>query len=270
MATNASKIDAAAEKAYAEAAAKKTEAKPVTDDVSIKAIAEAVEADKPAEAGKPASAKAPTKKAAVKKPARKAAVKKAAPAKKVAATKKTADKTASAKRPTSKRKPIAETRTTSTKETIMTKAQDKAANLASQAKAQAQESMADIQARAKTAFDKSSEIANEMGEFTKGNVEAVVESGKILAAGMQDIAKNYVADGKNAVETMTADVKEVAAVKSPTEFVQLQSKIASRNFDATVATFSKNTETFVKLANDAFAPISGRMSLAMEKVRKAA
>lgn len=274
MATNASKIDAAAEKAYAEAAAKKADAKPATDDVSIKAVAEAVEADTPAPAKKAASKKAPVEKVAVEKTAAKTTAKKAAPPKKTVAAKTAAKKTAVKKTPAKKaapkRKPAAAKQTPSTKETIMTKAQEKAADLASQAKTQAQEGMADIQARAKTAFDKSSEIANEMGEFTKGNVEAVVESGKILAAGMQDIAKGFVAEGKTAVETMTADVKEVAAVKSPTEFVQLQSKIASRNFDATVATFSKNTETFVKLANDAFAPLSGRMSLAMEKVRKAA
>ncbi|WP_420850008.1 phasin family protein [Pontixanthobacter luteolus] len=109
-----------------------------------------------------------------------------------------------------------------------------------------------------------------MGEFTKGNVEAVVESGKILASGMQDMGKTYVEDAKGAVETMTADVKEVAAVRSPTEFVQLQGKFASRNFDATVAAVSKNTEAWVKLANEAFAPISSRMSLAAEKIRKAA
>jgi hypothetical protein len=59
-------------------------------------------------------------------------------------------------------------------------------------------------------------------------------------------------------------------VKSPTEFVQLQGKLVSRNFDATVAQFSKTTEAWVKLANDTFAPISNRVSVAMEKVRKAA
>lgn len=258
MATNASKIDAAAEKAYAEAAAKTVNAKPATDEVNINAVAKAVEADKPAPA-KTTPNKAPAKKAAAK-PA----------AKKVAAKKTTAPKTAAKKTTTTKaapkRKPAAAKSPVPTKDTIMTKAQTKAADLTAQAK----EGLSDIQARAKTAFDKGSEIATDMGEFTKGNVEAVVESGKILASGMQDIAKGYIAEGKAAVETMTADVKDVAAVKSPTEFVELQSKIVSRNFDATVATFSKNTETMVKLANDAFAPLSTRMSLAMEKVRKAA
>ncbi len=260
MATNASKIDAAAEKAYAEAAAKKADAKSgAKNDVSVKAIAKAVEADeaKPAKKAK----KAPAKK---KTAAKKVAVKKAAP-KKAAAKKTTVKKTA--KKAPAKKKPAAKKATKSpAKETIMTKAQNKATDYTAQVK----EGFADLQTRAKTAYDKGQEIAADMGEFTKGNVEAVVESGKILAAGMQDMGKVYVEDVKGAVETMTADVKEVAAVKSPTEFVQLQTKFASRNFDATVAAVSKNTEAWVKLANDAFAPISNRASIAMDKVRKAA
>ena len=44
---------------------------------------------------------------------------------------------------------------------------------------------------------------------------------KILAAGLQGLGKGYVAEGKAAVETVTADVKELATVKSPTDFVQL-------------------------------------------------
>ena len=264
MATNASKIDAAAEKAYAEAAAKKTENKPAAKaDVSVKAIAKAVEADE----AKPAK-KAPAKKAkkapAKKTAAKKVAVKKAAP-KKAAAKKTVAKKTA--KKAPAKKAPVAKKATkTPAKENVMTKAQNKATDYTAQVK----EGFADLQTRAKTAYGKSQELATDVGEFTKGNVEAIVESGKILASGMQDMGKAYVADTKGAVETMTADVKEVAAVKSPTEFVQLQSKFASRNFDATVAAVSKNTEAWVKLANDAFAPISSRASVAMDKVRKAA
>ncbi|MGB5778996.1 MAG: phasin family protein, partial [Allopontixanthobacter sediminis] len=153
-----------------------------------------------------------------------------------------------------------------TKETIMTKAQETAADYTAQLK----DGLSDLQTRAKTVYEKSTVLASEMGEFSKHNVEAIVESGKIIASGMQEMAKSYVEEGKSAVSTMTSDAKEIAAVKSPTEFVQLQSQIASRNFDATIATVSKTTEAWVKLANEAFAPISSRVSVAMDKVRKAA
>jgi len=270
MATNASKIDAAAEKAYAEAAAKKADIKDaaksdVKADVSVKAIAKAVEADNAAPAKNAPAKKAVAAKIATKKVAAKKAAPKKAAAKKIVA-KKPVKKTATKKKAPAKIAAVKKTTKSAAKETIMTKAQDKATDYTAQVK----EGFADLQTRAKTAFGKSQEYAADMGEFTKGNVEAVVESGKIFAAGMQDMGKAYVEDVKGAVETMTADVKDVAAVKSPTDFVQLQGKIARRNVDATVAAVSKNTEAWVKLANEAFAPLSSRASVAMDKVRKAA
>ena len=255
-----SKIDAAAEKAYAEASAKKVEA-PKTE-----AAPAVVQAAAPAPVKKVAATAAPkttaakkpvAKKVGAKKPvARKAAAKVAPKTVKVAA-KAPATKTVTAK---------ATERATELKDTIMTKAKTTAADYTAQVK----EGLATAQERAKAAYDKGAELAAEVGEFSKGNLEAVVESGKILAAGVQTIAKTQFDDAKAAVEVITADVKEMASVKSPTDFVQLQGKLASRNFDAAVAQLSKTTEAWVKLANDSFAPISSRAAVAMEKVRKAA
>ena len=274
-----SKIDAAAQKAYAEAAAQTAAAR--------KAAAADAGATKPAVAEKIAEAAAvaapvPAKQAAaepaVKKVvAKKAATKKAPAGKSVAAktvAAKTAAKPAVRKTAVRIRKPVpaktpstkTSTKTSTPKETIMTKAKETTADYTAQVK----EGIADLQTRAKTAFEKGSVLASEMGEFSKHNVEAIVESGKILATGVQDMAKSYVEEGKAAVATLTSDAKEIAAVKSPTEFVQLQSQIASRNFDAAVANVSKTTEAWVKLASEAFAPISSRVSVAMDKVRKAA
>ena len=132
------------------------------------------------------------------------------------------------------------------------------------------DAVSEFQTRAKAAYEKSTEVATEAAEFAKGNVEAIVESSKIFAAGAQTLGKTYVEEAKSAYETMTADVKELAAVKSPTELFQLQGKIARRNFDMFVATSSKNTEAFLKLANDAFAPLTGRVEVATEKLAKVA
>lgn len=132
------------------------------------------------------------------------------------------------------------------------------------------DAVAEMQSKAKVAYDKGTEAMTEATEFAKGNVEAIVESGKIFAAGAQDLGKSYVEEAKSAYETLTGDLKEIAAIKSPTELFQLQGKIMRRNFDAMVATSSKNTEAFVKLANDSFAPISGRVNLAAEKLAKVA
>ena len=130
--------------------------------------------------------------------------------------------------------------------------------------------VAGAQTKAKIALGKGNAVFGEASEFTKGNVEAVVTSGKILVAGFQDMGKTYVAEGKAAVETVTADVKALAAVKSPTDFVQLQSTILRRNVDQAIALSSKNTEAMLKLVSDAFAPIGARASLAVQKIKQAA
>ena len=255
-----SKIDAAAEKAYAEAAAKKVEAAPAETVAPKAAPAVPAPAAKPVVAKKAVAKSAPKKAAAKKAVTAKVAAKKPAARKaaKVAAAKAPATKTVTAKAPLAK--------ATELKDTIMTKAKTTAADYTAQVK----EGLATVQERAKAAYDKGAELAAEMGEFSKGNIEAVVESGKILASGVQTIAKTQFEDAKSAVEVMTADIKEMAAVKSPTDFVQLQGKLASRNFDAAVAQLSKTTEAWVKLANDTFAPLSSRAAVAMEKARKAA
>jgi phasin family protein len=241
------KAELAAEQAYASAAAA----------VEVKAP----EAKPAAPVAKPVVAKVAKKAAAKKAPAAKAAIVKTA-VKKPAAKKVAAKKTTPIKTP----KAAAKKAPASLKDTIMAKTQ----NIAEDFTAKIQDAVAEAQDRAKAAIEKGNEVASEYGEFAKGNVEALVESTKILAAGLQDIGKVYVAEGKSAIETVTADVKELAAVKSPADFFKLQGEILRRNFDAAVAAGSKNSEKVVKLANDALAPIQDRVSLAIEKVKKAA
>jgi len=259
------KAEAAAEKAYA-AAAEQVVATPATKVEAPKA-----EAVKPAVVATPAPAKAapavakqvaaPKAKPAVKKAAKAAPAKKvvkAAPAKKIIA-KKTVKAAA---------KPVAAKSTTISqfKDTIMTKTKTTTEDFT----AKIQTAVAEAQDKAKVAYEKGQALFGEAGEFTKGNVEALVASGKIVAAGVQDMGKAYVAEAKTAIETVQADFKELAAVKTPADFFKLQGEIARRNFDASVASASKHSEKAVKLANEAFAPISNRVSLAIEKVKQAA
>ena len=272
MADSQSKIDAAAEKAFADAAEKKT-----AEAVTAKPVQAAV----PQPVAKPAVAEKIASTPAVTAPVVPAPVAKAAPkAKPVAKVKKKAA-AKPAKKTTAKvtkapaKKAAAKTKTTNTEQPALTKLKETIMATAKNAKTAdftktVKEAAADAQTRLKSVYDKGAEVGADVVEFHKGNIEALVESGKILAAGAQNLGRTYVEDAKGAVETVTADVKKVAAVKSPTELFQLQGEIARRNFDAAIAAASKNTETFIKLANDAFAPVSTRLSLVAEKISKAA
>ena len=246
-----------------------------TEDSAEKANAAASEpaksAAKPVEAkseGKPAAAKkasvkkaAPAKKAAPKK----AAAKKAAPAKKPVAAKTPAPKRAKAPAARIAKATKTQPSVTQLKEKIMaTKNFDYTAQISESMT----EAVNEMQARTQAAYDKSTEAMTEMTEFAKGNVEAVVESGKLFAEGVQSMGQTFADEAKTAYETATADIKEMAGVKSPTELFQLQGKIMRRNFDAMIAATSKNTDATMKLANDVVAPITGRVNVATEKMSK--
>ena len=260
MAESPDKAADSAENAYAAAA----EAKPVTTPAKPEPAAASVTAPPSAS---PVATKAAPQKAAAKN--------KAAPAKVVA---KRIEKPAAKAKPAAGKKPVpakASRKTppvaskpkptiTQLKEKIMA-----TAKTADFAKPFA-DAVGELQAKTKEAYEKGTAYAGEMTEFAKGNVEALVESGKVLSAGAQDLGKAYVGDAKAAYETLTADMKEMAAVKSPTELFQLQGKIARRNFESMVAYSSKTGDAVMKLYSEAFAPLSGRVSLAAEKISKAA
>ena len=133
-----------------------------------------------------------------------------------------------------------------------------------------QTAFTDLQGKAKATYEKSTAALGEANEFAKGNVEALVESGKILTSGVQDLGTELVSESRAAFETISADVKELASVKSPAEFLSLQSALARKSFDTAIAHMSKNTEAMIKLANEVITPISSRVTLAVEKVGKAA
>ncbi len=254
-----------------------------SDAAPAKATADAVQAPQPAVVTKAPEVQAPQ--AAAPKIDRAVADVKSAPAKaaakptrkfvaKKAAANKTAGKKTLAPRRAAKTQPVAATPVAAPKRATPTISQLKDKIMATTQTTDFTQNLKDTaaqaQTRAKAAYDRVQNYAGDMTEFTKGNVEALVESGKILGQGMQDIARSEIEAAKGAFETVTADLRAMAAVKSPTELFKLQGEIARRNFDAAVARASKNAEVSVKLANDAFAPISSRMSVAAERMSNAA
>ena len=129
---------------------------------------------------------------------------------------------------------------------------------------------ADITARAKTAAEKGTKAVEEMTEFSKGNVEALVESGKIAAKGLETLGQGYAEYTRKSFENTTAVFKSFAGVKSPTDFFKLHSEFVKGHFDSIVAETSKNTEALMKLAGEVAQPISNRVAIAAEKLKIAA
>ena len=138
------------------------------------------------------------------------------------------------------------------------------------AKNKAADFVADVREKATEAAEKGKKFAADSVEFNKANLEAVVEAAKIAAKGAQELGQTNLEYAKTNFAEVQAAVKEVTAVKSPTDFVKLQGEFARKGFDTAVAQGSKNLEASIKLINDAFAPISNRLAATVDLFKKAA
>ena len=125
-------------------------------------------------------------------------------------------------------------------------------------------------ADAKGAMEKGQKMFDEMNSFSKGNIEAIVESTKIAAKGFETFGQDVAAYAKKSFEEASTAAKTLASVKSPTEFMKLQSDYVRRAFDMMVAETSRSTEAMLKLAGEVAQPISNRVAIAAEKVKIAA
>ena len=248
----ATKMDSA-EKAF-EAATLETAAKPVTAPAASAPVA--------APAAKEA-APAPVKTKTVVAKAKPVQKKAAKPAPKKIAPKKAVAKTIAPKPVKTAPKPAA----------VATKGfktmNDTVKKFAEDAKTRAEALTADFNEKAKEAMAKTSKFAEEAVEFNKANVEALVESGKIAAKGIETLGQEGVAFARKSFEDTSAALKGYTAVKTPADFFKLYAENSKKAFDAAVAQTSKTSELVVKLTNDSFAPISNRVSVITSKLKAA-
>jgi phasin family protein len=126
------------------------------------------------------------------------------------------------------------------------------------------------QADIKTNVEKAVKTAEEFVAFGQGNLEAVVKSGQIWAAGVQDISKALAATAQAQLDETVATFKALATVKSLKEAVDLQSSLARSSLEKAVAEAGKLTDASLKLTEQTIAPLTARVTLAVEKFGRAA
>lgn len=121
--------------------------------------------------------------------------------------------------------------------------------------------------RAKGAMEKSTHLVEEMTAFGKGNVEALVETSKIAAKSIETLGQDVADYAKTSFESATAAAKTLAAAKSPTEFMTLQSEYARTAFDTMIAEGSRSTERMLKMFGEIAQPMSNRVAVATQKMK---
>ncbi len=121
------------------------------------------------------------------------------------------------------------------------------------------------QAEATANMEKAMKTAEDLVSFGQGNIEAFTKAGQIWAAGVQDLGKQVAATAQAQMDQTVATFKALAGVKSFKEAVDLQSSLARSSVEKAVAETGKLTDASLKLAEQTMAPLTARVTLAVEK-----
>jgi phasin family protein len=122
----------------------------------------------------------------------------------------------------------------------------------------------------KEGITKTMKTAEDVVAFSQGNMEALMKSSQIWSTGLQDISKQMASSMQASYEEAVSAFKAMTSVKSLKEAVDLQVGLARSAVEKSVTESSRYTDASFKLAEQAIAPISSRMTLAVEKFGKAA
>jgi len=123
----------------------------------------------------------------------------------------------------------------------------------------------DANERGQDLAQRSQKVAGELADLARANVEAMVEAGRVATEGARSLGQDVVAKQRSSFEHAADAIRSLAEAKSPTEYLQLQGELARASFDRAVSESSKLTESLVKLAGEAFQPLSNRASANAER-----
>jgi phasin family protein len=126
------------------------------------------------------------------------------------------------------------------------------------------------QGKLKEGMAKAMKTTEELVTFSQGNLEAAMKSAQILASGLQDLSKHIAETTQSSFEDSVATMKAISGVKSIKEAVDLQTSFVRGMMEKAVSETGKLTDASLKLTEQAIAPITARVSVAVEKFSNAA
>ncbi len=124
--------------------------------------------------------------------------------------------------------------------------------------------MEQAQVQVKEGMQRVMKTAEQMTTFSQGNMEALMKSHQILATGFTDLSRMFAASARANLDETMSTFKAMTSVKSVKEAFELQSSFAKASMEKAMAESGKLTEQSMKLAEQAFAPISARVNAAVE------
>jgi phasin family protein len=103
---------------------------------------------------------------------------------------------------------------------------------------------------------------DEVADFSKGNVEALMLSGNIVVRGVEDIGKAWLDLGQKSLQSGAVLAQAFAGVRTLQELVELQTDLARTTLDRLLSESARISELSAKVANEAVAPLQARVGTA--------
>jgi len=107
--------------------------------------------------------------------------------------------------------------------------------------------------------------AEEMAEFGRGNVEAMTRATQTYVAGVQDLGRHAMAMMQGLTDHALEGAKALTTVKSLQEAAQVQANYSRTAMEKAITETVKLQEAALKVAEQSFAPLSARMTVAVER-----
>jgi phasin family protein len=104
--------------------------------------------------------------------------------------------------------------------------------------------------------------------FGQANLEAFMKSGQIWSAGVQELTKQMATSAKASFEESVSTFKAISTAKSVKEAMDLQSTFAKAALEKAMAESNKLTDASIKLTEQTLAPITARVTVAVETFGK--
>ncbi len=110
--------------------------------------------------------------------------------------------------------------------------------------------------------------AEEAAAFGRGNVEAVAKSAQVYVSGVQDLSRQAAAMVQGLTDHALEGAKALSGARSLKEAAGIQANLVRAAFERTISDTTKLQETALKVAEQSFAPLSARLTLAVEKMSR--
>lgn len=109
---------------------------------------------------------------------------------------------------------------------------------------------------------------DELTAFNKANLDAFIQANAVLAKGFEEISREVLGLAQASFESATAATKAILAAKTLKDVVELNADFTKSQYETLVANSTKLGEMAVKLATETAAPISARVTHAVDTVTR--